>query len=79
MRFLWQACQAIPSLALIAVVRCYQLLLSPLLGPRCRFSPSCSAYLIAAVGKYGAIRGGLKGIKRISRCHPWNPGGYDPP
>lgn len=79
MRFLWQACTALPSLALIGTVRCYQLLISPLLGPRCRFHPSCSTYFIASVSKYGAIHGSLKGFRRITRCHPWNPGGYDPP
>lgn len=79
MRFLWQACTVLPSLALIGTVRCYQRLISPLLGPQCRFYPSCSAYFIASVSKYGAIRGSLMGFRRISRCHPWNPGGYDPP
>lgn len=64
---------------LIALVRCYQLVLSPLLGPSCRFQPTCSAYFIEAVRKYGAIRGGARGVWRICRCHPLNPGGYDPP
>jgi len=68
-----------PGLALIAVVRCYQWLISPLLGAHCRFEPSCSQYFIEAVRKYGVLRGGLKGVARIGRCHPWHPGGYDPP
>lgn len=69
----------LPSLLLIALVRVYQWTLSPLLGQHCRFQPTCSAYFIDAVRKYGAIRGSLKGIWRICRCHPFHPGGYDPP
>ena len=70
---------SLPVWILVAVVRVYQLLLSPLLGRRCRFEPSCSVYFIEAVQKYGAIRGTYRGILRICRCHPWHPGGYDPP
>lgn len=69
----------IPGWLLIGAVRLYQLFLSPLLGRNCRFEPTCSAYFIGAVRKYGAIRGTWRGICRICRCHPWNPGGYDPP
>ena len=69
----------IPRLALIGVVRCYQYLISPMLGPRCRFYPSCSDYFIQAVRKYGALRGAWRGVRRICRCHPWHPGGFDPP
>ena len=68
-----------PGGAMIACVRVYQWTISPLLGPTCRFTPSCSAYFVQAVAKYGAIRGGLKGVWRICRCHPWSEGGYDPP
>ncbi len=64
---------------LIGLVRAYQRLLSPILGRRCRFHPSCSEYFIGAVEKYGAFAGGLRGIRRILRCHPFHPGGYDPP
>ncbi|MBI1325140.1 membrane protein insertion efficiency factor YidD [bacterium] len=67
------------SWALIAPIRIYQKTLSPLIGPVCRFYPSCSNYTIQAIRKYGPLRGGWKGFKRICRCHPWNPGGYDPP
>ena len=69
----------IPALLLIGLVRLYQLLISPMLGQRCRFEPSCSVYFIEAVRKYGAIRGTCRGLWRICRCHPWNRGGYDPP
>lgn len=65
--------------ALVAVIRCYQRLLSPLLGPRCRFRPTCSEYAVEAIRKYGVLRGSAKAVWRILRCHPWHPGGYDPP
>lgn len=64
--------------ALIALVRAYQRWISPLLGPRCRFYPSCSAYMIEAIQKRGVARGVLKGAWRILRCNPLHPGGYDP-
>jgi putative membrane protein insertion efficiency factor len=70
---------AIPQGILVAMVRCYQYLISPLLGPRCRFEPTCSEYFILAVRKYGAVRGSWRGVLRICRCHPWHRGGYDPP
>jgi putative membrane protein insertion efficiency factor len=74
-RFLIKA----PARLLIGLVRLYQWTIGPLLGRRCRFEPSCSAYFIAAVHKYGALGGTWRGIWRICRCHPWNPGGFDPP
>jgi putative membrane protein insertion efficiency factor len=70
---------AAPGFVLVTLVRLYQWLVSPLLGRRCRFYPSCSEYFIGAVRKYGAISGSLRGIWRICRCHPFHPGGYDPP
>ena len=69
----------IPSIAIIAIVRLYQLTLSPIFGRQCRFQPTCSHYMIGAVEKYGAIRGTLKGLWRILRCNPFCRGGYDPP
>ncbi|MGB4066114.1 MAG: membrane protein insertion efficiency factor YidD [Azonexus sp.] len=63
---------------LIALIRVYQYAISPFLGRNCRHEPSCSAYMVEAVQKYGAFRGGWLGLKRVSRCHPWHPGGYDP-
>jgi putative membrane protein insertion efficiency factor len=67
------------SAFLIAGVRLYQLAIRPILPPLCRFEPSCSEYFIEAVRKHGPLRGTCKGVGRICRCHPWNPGGYDPP
>ncbi len=69
----------LPANVLVGLVRIYQLLLSPLFGGRCRFYPSCSEYFIGAVRKYGAISGSFRGVWRILRCHPFHPGGYDPP
>ena len=64
---------------LILAIRLYQVTLSPLLGPACRFEPSCSRYMVESLKKYGFFRGLARGLRRLSRCHPWNPGGYDPP
>ncbi len=63
---------------LILLVKFYQLTISPLLGKNCRFMPTCSQYTIEALSKYGAIKGLYLGIKRILKCHPFHPGGYDP-
>lgn len=63
---------------LIFTVRIYQLAISPYIGAHCRYNPTCSAYFIEAVEKYGALKGSWLGIKRILRCHPGHPGGYDP-
>ncbi|MFN7877310.1 MAG: membrane protein insertion efficiency factor YidD [Pirellula sp.] len=64
---------------MIACVRFYQRAISPLLGSNCRFSPTCSHYMVEAIQKYGPIKGVAKGIWRICRCHPFCKGGYDPP
>ncbi len=69
----------LPGWGLIGLVRLYQWLLSPLLGHNCRYQPTCSEYFIESVKKYGALRGSFRGFLRICRCHPWHPGGYDPP
>jgi putative membrane protein insertion efficiency factor len=63
---------------LILVVRVYRYLVSPLLGPRCRFHPTCSCYAEEAVQRFGALRGGWLAVRRLGRCHPWHPGGVDP-
>jgi putative membrane protein insertion efficiency factor len=65
------------SKLIVVLIRVYQSLLSPLFPPRCRFYPSCSEYTRQAVGKYGAARGVWMGVKRLLRCHPFNPGGVD--
>jgi putative membrane protein insertion efficiency factor len=64
---------------LLLAIRAYQLLLSPLLGRSCRFWPSCSHYTAACIETHGALRGSWLGLCRIARCHPFHPGGYDPP
>ena len=66
------------KLLLLVLIRFYRYVISPLLGRRCRFYPSCSEYTAEAVEKYGAFKGAKLGIKRLSRCHPWNTGGFDP-
>ncbi|MBK7571786.1 MAG: membrane protein insertion efficiency factor YidD [Bacteroidetes bacterium] len=62
----------------LGLIRFYQLALSPLLRPSCRFDPTCSTYATQAIKKYGPFKGGWLAIKRISRCHPWGGSGYDP-
>jgi putative membrane protein insertion efficiency factor len=65
--------------AILAVlIRIYQYSISPLLGPRCRFHPSCSDYALEAIEVHGVWRGGYLALRRLMRCHPWNPGGFDP-
>ena len=63
---------------LIGSIKLYQIFISPLFGPCCRFYPSCSAYAIDAIRKKGALKGSYLAVKRLLRCHPFNPGGYDP-
>lgn len=63
---------------LIGLIKLYRLCLSPVLPNSCRFYPSCSVYAMEALKRHGIIEGGWLAIKRIARCHPWHPGGYDP-
>jgi len=63
---------------LIALIRCYQWFVSPLLGNHCRFYPSCSEYAREAIERHGVLRGVWLAIRRVARCHPWHPGGVDP-
>jgi len=63
---------------LTTLIRGYQRFISPALPPACRFTPSCSAYAVTALERYGAARGSWMALRRLARCHPWNPGGYDP-
>ncbi len=70
-----------PSFAervLIGLIRGYQLLLSPILGPRCRHLPTCSEYTAEAIARHGVFRGGWLAVRRIVRCNPWGSSGYDP-
>lgn len=62
----------------LTLIRFYKRWISPALPPSCRFYPTCSEYTYQAIEKYGAVRGGWMGVRRIVRCNPWNPGGYDP-
>jgi len=63
---------------LIALIRAYQVALSPFIGPHCRFHPTCSHYAVEAIGEHGPMKGLYLSVRRLSRCHPWHPGGYDP-
>ncbi|MBS1187853.1 MAG: rane protein insertion efficiency factor YidD [Burkholderiaceae bacterium] len=63
---------------LLLLLRLYQVCISPLLGPRCRFYPSCSNYAIEAIREHGVGKGSLLTAKRLCKCHPWHPGGFDP-
>lgn len=66
------------ALPLVALVKIYQYAISPMLGSRCRFEPSCSRYTVEALQRNGAFKGIWLAARRIGRCHPWHPGGYDP-
>ena len=69
---------ALPRRAAVALVRAYQAVVSPLFPPSCRFHPTCSSYAITSLERYGVLKGAWLAIRRITRCHPWNPGGHDP-
>lgn len=66
------------SRLLLVLIKAYRYGVSPLLGPSCRFLPTCSDYAAQAIEKYGAAYGVWLALKRVARCHPWHPGGYDP-
>ena len=63
---------------LISLLRAYKVIISPLLPPSCRFVPTCSEYACEAIERYGALRGSFMSVRRLFKCHPFNPGGYDP-
>jgi putative membrane protein insertion efficiency factor len=75
---LLRALAGLPTRALLLLIAGYQRWISPALGPRCRFAPSCSHYAVDALRAHGLLRGSWLAVRRIGRCHPWNPGGYDP-
>ena len=62
----------------LSILKAYKVVISPLLPPACRFVPTCSEYAQEAVSRYGALRGGWLSVRRLARCHPFHPGGYDP-
>ncbi|MFA5844651.1 MAG: membrane protein insertion efficiency factor YidD [Coriobacteriia bacterium] len=66
------------DVAAIAVIQGYRAIVSPLFPAVCRFTPSCSAYAAGCVERYGVFKGGWLAVRRVARCHPWNPGGWDP-
>ena len=68
----------VATVGTLLIIRAYQLVLSPILGPACRFSPSCSEYAYQAITRYGPVKGSVLTLKRLFRCHPFHPGGYDP-
>jgi putative membrane protein insertion efficiency factor len=70
--------RTVPRRLLAGLIRGYQTVLSPLLPPSCRFHPSCSQYALEAVTRHGALKGGWLAARRLARCHPFHPGGYDP-
>jgi putative membrane protein insertion efficiency factor len=76
---LFRVIHELAALGLVGLIRIYQVAISPLVGPSCRFEPSCSEYGAQAIRKYGVVSGLFRTLKRIARCHPWHPGGYDPP
>ena len=67
-----------PTRALLAVLRFYRMAISPLRPPACRYTPTCSAYAIEAIERFGVLRGGWLALRRLLRCHPLRPGGHDP-
>ena len=66
------------GLFLVGLLRCYKVVVSPMLGSRCRFVPSCSEYAVEAIQVHGPWKGLWLAVRRVGRCHPWHPGGYDP-
>lgn len=66
------------SYPFILLIRFYQIVISPMIGPKCRYTPTCSSYSLQAFKKYGVFKGFILSIKRISKCHPWGGSGYDP-
>ena len=69
---------SLPKRLMLALIRFYRSQISPALPPSCRFTPTCSQYAAEAIEKYGALKGGYLAVRRILKCHPFHPGGYDP-
>lgn len=70
--------RSVTARPLVLLIRAYQKLVSPALGRNCRFAPTCSAYAVEALDRYGVVRGTVLAVKRLGRCHPFHEGGYDP-
>ena len=68
----------LPARALMGLIRIYQAVVSPVLPKSCRFTPTCSQYALESINRFGVWRGGAKALRRVLRCHPFHPGGYDP-
>ncbi len=68
----------LPARIAVGALRLYKKVISPMLPPACRFTPTCSEYAAEAIARYGLLRGGWMGLRRLLRCHPLNPGGHDP-
>ncbi|MFT5833755.1 MAG: putative membrane protein insertion efficiency factor [Cognaticolwellia sp.] len=75
---IWKFIKYIFSSIFLAIIKIYQLFISPLLPPSCRYTPTCSRYTVEAIKKYGPFKGGWLGLRRIMRCHPWGGHGHDP-
>lgn len=75
---IYRAIVKLLALPFILIIKVYQLIISPLLPSSCRYLPTCSHYTLEALKKYGLLKGGWLGLKRIFRCHPWGGSGYDP-
>lgn len=75
---LLNGCKRAAAAPLLVAVRFYQLCISPLTPPSCRFTPTCSQYALEALRKYGPFKGGWLALRRLARCHPWGGSGYDP-
>ena len=69
---------SVVKLSLINLIRIYQIVFSSVMGPHCRFYPTCSSYAVEAIDRFGILKGGYLALRRISHCHPWHPGGVDP-
>ncbi len=74
LKFLWR----LPRLVLMLPIRFYRRFISPSLPPACRFTPTCSQYALEAIERFGVLKGGFLAVRRILKCHPFHPGGYDP-
>lgn len=72
------AISSLPKRAVLLLIRLYQRFISPAFPPSCRYVPTCSSYALTSVERFGLLRGGWMAARRIARCHPWHPGGYDP-